>query len=67
MNIVAPRVHQEYAGPGHQIAFRGIALGGVVLVQGGPRTQIVPAKIGRQAENISRLLAFRRTRLKATA
>jgi hypothetical protein len=31
----------------------------VMLVQRGPGAQVVPAEIGRQAKDVSRLLAFR--------
>src|SRR5580693_659194 len=63
MNIIAAGMQQKKARTRDQIAFRRAALRRVMLVQRRPGTQIVPPKVRRQAENISRLLAFGGSRL----
>src|SRR5580658_8989289 len=64
VNVVSFRVYHAHAPAGDQISRGRFALGTVMLMQGGPRSEVVPSKIRGQAENISRLFTFRRPRLK---
>src|SRR5258708_8984649 len=63
MHVVAPRIQNEHAGSGDDVAIGCATLGSVMLMQCCPRAQIVPAEIGGQAENIPLPLAFGRARL----
>ena len=63
VHIVAMGIQDEEARTINQVALRWIALRVMMLVQRGPGPQVVPSEIRRQAKDVSRLLAFRRTRL----
>src|ERR1700676_1450623 len=63
MYVIAVGVQNKCSGGVNQIALVWSAFGGVMLVQCGPRSKIVPAEIGRQTKDISRLLALGRARL----
>src|ERR1700676_2079070 len=62
MHIISMSVQDENACPINDIALRGSAFCRVMLVQGSPRSQIVPAEIGRQTKEVAGLLSLRRPR-----
>src|SRR6202521_1375456 len=62
VHIIAPSIQNEVAGAGNEIVFPRATLGGVMLVQCRPRTQIVPTERSRQTKHVPALFAFRRAR-----
>src|ERR1700692_1162740 len=62
MHIISMRFQDENAAPIKELAPRVSAFCRVMLVQGSPRSQIVPAEIGRKTKQVAGLLSFRRPR-----
>src|SRR5580700_8052002 len=59
MHVIAMRIQRESSSAINKITLGRTALRVVMLMQRSPRTEIVPAEIGRQAENIFRMFALR--------
>src|SRR5215469_12560292 len=63
VHVVPPRVKGKDSRTRNQVSLGRSALRIVVFMQRGPRSQVVPAEIGGQTENVAALLALGRSRL----